>query len=416
MTFVEGMGQLPERWRVERARWLLSRKRRPVPAEAGVVTAFRDGQVTLRQNRRTDGFTEAIQEFGYQGVRKGDLVVHAMDGFAGAIGVSDSDGKSSPVVHVYTASDDVDLRFVAYVLRHLAGAGFVSSLAKGIRERSTSFDPATLARLMLPVPPLHEQRRIADFLDAETARIDRLLRLRQRQGDLERCRLLARISEIYEKATRQSAAVRLGYLLRSIEQGWSPQCEDRLAEDHEFGVLKAGCVNGGIFRPKEHKALPAAVKPRTEYIVRPGDLLMSRASGSLDLIGSAAVLPAEVPTNLILCDKVYRLRMLPSVDPHFVALMLRSHPIREAIKLGTSGAEGMANNLPTRTIRDLRMPLISSDEQRRFAAALHDQEGDVAQAVSLLNRSTSLMRERREALIAAAVTGQVDVATTRGAA
>ena len=63
----------------------------------GVVTCFRDGVVTLRKNRRLSGFTEAIFEFGYQGVQKGDLVIHAMDAFAGAIGVSDSDGKSTPV-------------------------------------------------------------------------------------------------------------------------------------------------------------------------------------------------------------------------------------------------------------------------------------------------------------------------------
>ncbi|MCX9076370.1 MAG: hypothetical protein OIN84_00190, partial [Candidatus Methanoperedens sp.] len=54
------------------------------------VTCFRDGVVTLRKNRRLEGFTESLKEIGYQGVRKGDLVIHAMDAFAGAVGVSDS--------------------------------------------------------------------------------------------------------------------------------------------------------------------------------------------------------------------------------------------------------------------------------------------------------------------------------------
>ena len=56
---------------------------------------FRDGQVTLRSNRREDGFTNAVKEIGYQHIAKGDLVVHAMDGGFGAIGVSDSAGKAS---------------------------------------------------------------------------------------------------------------------------------------------------------------------------------------------------------------------------------------------------------------------------------------------------------------------------------
>ena len=94
---VEWIGDVPASWSVERGKWLFVKKDRPVRPEEEIVTCFRDGQVTLRNNRRTEGFTNALKEHGYQGLRKGDLVIHAMDAFAGAIGVSDSDGKSTPV-------------------------------------------------------------------------------------------------------------------------------------------------------------------------------------------------------------------------------------------------------------------------------------------------------------------------------
>ena len=94
---IEWLGEVPEHWEVEKGKWLFLKMDRQVRPEDGVVTAFRDGQVTLRTNRRTDGFTNAIKEHGYQGIRKGDLVIYAMDAFAGAIGVSESDGKSTPV-------------------------------------------------------------------------------------------------------------------------------------------------------------------------------------------------------------------------------------------------------------------------------------------------------------------------------
>jgi len=86
---IQWVEKIPSHWGVERAKWLFNRMERPVRPEDDVVTAFRDGQVTLRTNRRTEGFTNALQEHGYQGIRKGDLVIHAMDAFAGAIGVSD---------------------------------------------------------------------------------------------------------------------------------------------------------------------------------------------------------------------------------------------------------------------------------------------------------------------------------------
>ena len=90
---VDWIGSIPSTWDVQRAKWLFKRMDRGVRPEDDIVTCFRDGEVTLRSNRRTEGFTTALKEIGYQGIRKGDLVIHAMDAFAGAIGVSDSDGK-----------------------------------------------------------------------------------------------------------------------------------------------------------------------------------------------------------------------------------------------------------------------------------------------------------------------------------
>jgi hypothetical protein len=79
-----------------------------------IITAFRDGQVTLRENRRSEGYTFAVKEVGYQHIQKGDLVIHTMDAFAGAIGVSDSDGKSTGEYTVCEAiGDDVNNDYYA---------------------------------------------------------------------------------------------------------------------------------------------------------------------------------------------------------------------------------------------------------------------------------------------------------------
>jgi type I restriction enzyme S subunit len=103
-----------------------------------------------------------------------------MDAFAGAIGVSKSDGKMSPVAHIYAPKLDLDLRFYAYFLKHLAKTGYIQSLAKGIRERSTSFDPITFSQIMLPVPPLDVQRKISDYLDFQSENIKNII-LRKNQ-------------------------------------------------------------------------------------------------------------------------------------------------------------------------------------------------------------------------------------------
>jgi type I restriction enzyme S subunit len=164
---------VPPKWNSEwkvgmKSKYIFRQIRRDSSDSDGVVTAFRDGEVILRSERREDGFTEAVQFLGYQGVRIGDFVIHSMDGFAGAIGVSKSDGRMSPVAHIYTPLKSVDMRFYAHYLRHLAKSGYIQSLSKGIRERSTSFDPSTFSEIELPYPELDKQRKLSDDLDLLT--------------------------------------------------------------------------------------------------------------------------------------------------------------------------------------------------------------------------------------------------------
>lgn len=178
--------EVPTEWDIQRAKWLFHKMDRPVRPEDDVVTAFRDGEVTLRTNRRTEGFTNAIQEHGYQGIRKGDLVIHAMDAFAGAIGVSDSEGKSTPVYAACVPRGifDVSPRYYAYALRFVALSGYILSLAKGIRERSTDFRFKDFGEMEMPVPDLYTQNRIVKFLDEKTAEIDAAVAKKRRLIDL----------------------------------------------------------------------------------------------------------------------------------------------------------------------------------------------------------------------------------------
>lgn len=207
---VEWIGDVPASWSVERGKWLFVKKDRPVRPEDEIVTCFRDGQVTLRNNRRTEGFTNALKEHGYQGIRKGDLVIHAMDAFAGAIGVSDSDGKSTPVYSacVPREPDTVDPYFYAYYMRHIALSGLLVSLAKGIRERSTDFRYNDFADLQLAVPSLPEQRAISAFLDEKCAKVDEAVRIKEEQIALLRERRQILIQQAITRGLNPAAPMK----------------------------------------------------------------------------------------------------------------------------------------------------------------------------------------------------------------
>lgn len=149
---------------------------RPAVSGLGVVTAFRDGTVTLRSNRREEGYTFSNTENGYQEVRPGDLVFHALDGFAGAVGVSDSHGNATPVYHVCVATAGDDVAYVARLLRYLGRSGFLATQAPNVRERSVDFrNWSMFGRLPLALPPVDEQRRIAAHLEKQAAKVDQLI-------------------------------------------------------------------------------------------------------------------------------------------------------------------------------------------------------------------------------------------------
>ena len=146
---------------------------KPVKQDDGVITCFRDGEVTLRSNRREDGFTMADKEIGYQGVDVGDLVVHGMDGFAGAIGISDSRGKASPVLNVLNTKQNK--KYIMYYLRSMAYGEVFTALSTGIRVRSCDLRWNKLAELLYPLPPIDEQNNIVNYIDEQIARTNDII-------------------------------------------------------------------------------------------------------------------------------------------------------------------------------------------------------------------------------------------------
>ena len=140
----------------------LAKLDRPPEPDSQVITAFRDGQVTARSLRRSEGFTESWTEGArVQGVLRGDVVVHGLDGFAGAIGTSESDGVCSPVYHVCSPIDGGDADFYGRMLRLFATTGYLGNFASSTRERAVDFRNWDLfGRIPIPVAEPAEQRRI----------------------------------------------------------------------------------------------------------------------------------------------------------------------------------------------------------------------------------------------------------------
>lgn len=404
----------PIAWPMERAKWLLERKSRPPGADDGVVTAFRDGQVTLRTNRRIDGFTEAVQEIGYQGIRKGDLVVHSMDGFAGAIGISDSDGKASPVVHAYKVTAGADARFFAYFLRAMAKSGYIESLAKGIRERSTSFDAVTLANLQMPCPPLDQQRSIADFLDTETARIDRMVELRRSSRSLieeKAFTCIARLSTTGRGAVQSTEdpwipQVGVGWDVLPLKRRWRIiDCKHRTPRYIDYGhpVISPGDITPGRLDPsKAHRFVDENDYhdlADTLRRARRGDIVYSRNAS----IGIAAYVDTD--EKFTMGQDVCRITSTGQ-NQLFLTYFLNTAALAQ---LGSLQIGSTFTRVNIGTLLELSVACPPREEQSQLATEMDAISLDAARLTFALDSQIALLAERRQALITAAVTGGITV-------
>lgn len=181
--------------RLTSVRRVLRSVNRPAVSGLGVITAYRDGVVTLRSKRRSDGYTFSDSENGYQEIRPGDFVFHALDGFAGAVGVSDSRGVATPAYHVCETIGDDDLRYVAMYVRYLGLSGFLSTQAPNVRQRSVDFrNWGTFARVPLALPDYEQQRVAVQRIEEQTAKIDTLTNEAKRFIELSKERQAALIT------------------------------------------------------------------------------------------------------------------------------------------------------------------------------------------------------------------------------
>ena len=388
-------------WPTAPAWALFSRQQRGVREGDGVVTAFRDGQVTLRSNRRQDGFTNAVEEIGYQGVRAGDLVIHSMDGFAGAIGISESDGKASPVVHCYTPSAGADARYYAYLLRDLAVRGYVSSLSKGIRERSTAFDAETFRSLVLPVPPQPYQRVIADYLDIETARIDALIVKKLRMIELLESRRVAALWELLVSAAPH--AIRVKSLVTKVGSGSTPRGGADVYVNEGVAFLRSQNVRDGrvilddvVFISEDDDAAMSGTR------VRDGDVLLNITGGSIGR--TAVVVASDLPANV--SQHVCIVRPAPGVDSKVLQAALDTESVREQISLVQVGGNREGLNFVQVRNLEVRVSMKSSHD---LVEGIDSVSTGHRRASSVVRRQIDLLREHRQGLITDAVTGETKV-------
>jgi type I restriction enzyme S subunit len=261
-------------------------------------------------------------------------------------------------------SPEIDANYLVHFLR--SSEQDILALVDTASHGTTRLTSDRIEALGVPLPPVAEQRRIAEVLDrAEALRAKRRAALAL-LDTLTQSIFLDLFGDpvTNEKGWRRC---RLADLLSTIDSGWSPNCLDRAAEDDEWGVLKLGAVSRGEYDGQQNKALPPDAVANPNLEIRPGDILFSRKN-TYELVG-ACVLVRDTRAKLMMPDLIFRLVLRSGtivISDYLQALL--SHPRkREQLKKLAGGTSGSMPNISKGRLEGMPIEIPPLPLQQTFA-------------------------------------------------
>ena len=266
-------------------------------------------------------------------------------------------------------------------------------------------------QLLIPVPPLPEQRRIVTKIDSLSTKS------RRARSNLEH---IPRLVEKYKRAVLAAAydghlasdkkgavaTISIDKLVVSLDQGWSPKCESEPAARGEWAVIKTTAIQPIRFVAGENKKLPPHLPPRPATTIDAGDVLITRA-GPRSRVAIACVV-RETYQRLMLCDKAYRLRVkTKEADPVFLAYMLNTPQSLDLLEQMKTGISDSGLNLTQSKFLALPVPNFSKDTQREIVRRIERAFAWIDRLGAETASARRLIDRLDEAALATAFSGEL---------
>jgi type I restriction enzyme, S subunit len=369
----------------------------------GLVRYVRTTDITGLRSLRPDGVyapADLVPENAL--ARNGDLLLTR----AGSLGTAYLHSGDPVAVAGYLVrcqlDDTCDARFYAY---YCQSRPFLDALRVGATQTTIqNFSASKYASLSVPVPPLEVQRRVADQLDIETARVDTLIAKNEQVLGLLRTRWqsLLEATIFVDTATDRAplwlvCEITPGYAFPSAE--FLPEGPVRLLRGINVGV-------GALSWDETVYGAWSTVEPAEEYRLVAGDLVLGMDRPWISTgLRVAKVSSADEPAYLV--QRVARLRPRAGLDRDYLFQVLQSRRFYSAFEPAMTGVS--VPHVSGGQIGDFRVPLPALEEQQRIVSRLAEAARRAQELRHRVQRQQALLGTRRQALITAAVTGQIDV-------
>ncbi|XEG80528.1 restriction endonuclease subunit S [Edwardsiella tarda] len=177
-TGIDWIGKIPEHWDISLAKYILKKLNRPRKKNGDTVICSNHGCSKLL-GEVNQGLVSLTQH-DYQGVDDGDLLVHGMDAWHGAIAISEHTGDCTSVVHV--CDSHFNKVYIAYFLKMLAIMNVYKVISNGVRGNTSDFRSwSKFGEIQIILPPMDEQAAIVELLSKQIQDTERAIEMFQNQ-------------------------------------------------------------------------------------------------------------------------------------------------------------------------------------------------------------------------------------------
>ena len=307
----------------------------------------------------------------------GEFLVAEIDAKVGGFGIVPESLEGSIVSSHYFLfvidESKLERRFLDFFIRTPT---FREQVAAQGSTNYAAIRPAHVLGYEIPLPPLAEQQRVVARIEALAAQIHEARTLRHQAAEeaeaLYSQHLGVAMTPHGEGWKRETVAD----VIKSMDAGWSPQCDDIPAQNDGWGVLKTTAVQWCDFQPQHNKALPPTLAPIPTLGVKEGDVLVTRA-GPRKRVAVVAAVRRDEP-RLTISDKLIRLRTDRSkIEPRFLELSLASPFSQEHLVQRKTGLADAQVNISQAILKATPIAYPPLTEQRRIVAALDALQAEV---------------------------------------
>lgn len=408
---IKWIGEIPENWRIESiGRHFENRNEKVSDYDYAPLSVTKSGVVP-----QLDEVAKSNAHEDRKLVRRGDFVINSRSDRKQSCGLSSYDGSVSLINLVLVPHGEIDSLYSSYLFNNYGfaeefyrwGTGIVADLW------STKWD--LMRRINVPVPPIAEQKKIADFLDGKCAEIDELVQTEEKMIEELKAYKQSVITEAVTKGLNLSAPMKdsgiewIGKIPASWEVGRmkyvadiNAPCKD-VKQYERLSYAPMECIKRGWMECQEISPLESSSGLTT---FEENDIVMAKVTpcfenGNIavakDLINGVALGSSEL--------FVFRAR---TVLTEWLFYFLKNSKFRDLAKSTMVGTGGLKRVSP-KFVSNYQMGVPSLDEQKQIADYLDEKCAKIDEIIALRTEQINQLKEYKKSLIYEYVTGKKEV-------